>query len=192
MHTLIPRITNHFRALGCSVARSAVKRKADEEKAPLPTHTATLRIPLNFPKPRKNKKLRNWPKTSLCAVLWSDFCWIPSLLVWCLYTALVLLRCRKSDLFDSGVGSLPCVCLWLIPVCGECHACLQLWCLESKICAYFRVSDVSNWSHNESSETQTDVCSRSTGRLHLNLCLVLVVCFGLWESVTWGLVLPSN
>lgn len=59
MHTFTFRITNHFRALGCSVARSAVKRKADEEEAPLLSHTATLRIPLNFPKPRKSKKLKN-------------------------------------------------------------------------------------------------------------------------------------
>lgn len=45
--------------------------------------------------------------------------------------ALVFLWCRKSNLFYSGVGSLPCV---LMPVCGECHACLQLCIFQSQRC----------------------------------------------------------
>ena len=52
---IFPRVVNHFRALGCSVSKLAVKRRADEE-APPPSHVATLKIPLNFPKARKGRK----------------------------------------------------------------------------------------------------------------------------------------
>lgn len=55
------KVMDHFRALGCSVTKSAVKRKAGDDGIPLPSScTANLKIPLSFPKLKKGpRKQRN-------------------------------------------------------------------------------------------------------------------------------------
>ena len=50
---------DHFRALGCGVTRAAVKRKADSSSLTALPFSATLKIPLNFPKPKKGRKSKN-------------------------------------------------------------------------------------------------------------------------------------
>ncbi len=57
------RIMDHFKALGCAVSKRATKRKSpsEEEQSELQavnTCTAVLKIPLNFPKPRSQKKAK--------------------------------------------------------------------------------------------------------------------------------------
>jgi hypothetical protein len=57
---------DHFRALGCVVTKTAVKRKledVDDVDSGAPSSmqatsscTAVLKIPLNFPNPRKGKR----------------------------------------------------------------------------------------------------------------------------------------
>ncbi len=54
---------DHFKALGCAVSKRATKRKSpSEEEEPelqaVNTCTAVLKIPLNFPKPRSQKKAK--------------------------------------------------------------------------------------------------------------------------------------
>ena len=54
---LFVRVVDFYRALGCSVAKTTVKRQLGEDHTPGPAHhTATLKIPLNFPKPKKSHK----------------------------------------------------------------------------------------------------------------------------------------
>lgn len=51
------KVVDFYRALGCSVAKTTVKRQLGEDHTPGPAHhTATLKIPLNFPKPKKSHK----------------------------------------------------------------------------------------------------------------------------------------
>ncbi len=65
VNLLFYSVMDHFRALGCSVSKKAIKRKSSEEdddeldepKA-INTCTAMLKIPLNFPKPRGQKKTK--------------------------------------------------------------------------------------------------------------------------------------
>ncbi len=55
---------DHFRALGCVVTKTAVKRKLDDvdvdsgaaSMQATSSCTAVLKIPLNFPIPRKGKR----------------------------------------------------------------------------------------------------------------------------------------
>lgn len=49
------KITDYFRALGCVVKKSGVKRAADSEDGYGPTVTSVLRIPLSFPKSKRNR-----------------------------------------------------------------------------------------------------------------------------------------
>lgn len=64
----LSRVMDFYKALGCTVSKMAVKRKAlqsdDEDELSTPTQstsscTAVLKIPLNFPKPRTNKQSRH-------------------------------------------------------------------------------------------------------------------------------------
>lgn len=56
---------DHYRALGCTVSKKAIKRKTPDEADLLTTPqatsscTAVLKIPLNFPKPKKGRKSKN-------------------------------------------------------------------------------------------------------------------------------------
>ena len=66
------RVMDHFRALGCVVTKTAVKRKLEDADdvdsgaasasssslalQPTASCTAVLKIPLNFPNPRKGKR----------------------------------------------------------------------------------------------------------------------------------------
>lgn len=56
------RVMDHFRALGCSVSKKARKRKSEEmedsELQVVNSCIAILKIPLNFPKPKSQKKSR--------------------------------------------------------------------------------------------------------------------------------------
>ena len=65
---VIGRVMDHFRALGCVITKTAVKRKLEDvddldsgtasASSSLATSscTAVLKIPLNFPNPRKGKR----------------------------------------------------------------------------------------------------------------------------------------
>lgn len=52
---------DHYRALGCTVSKLGTKRKSEDAdgEQPVSSFTATLKIPLNFPKPRKAKKSKD-------------------------------------------------------------------------------------------------------------------------------------
>ena len=64
------RVMDHFRALGCVVTKTAVKRKLEDvdidpaaassssssSSRPISSCTAVLKIPLNFPNPKRGKR----------------------------------------------------------------------------------------------------------------------------------------
>ena len=62
------RVMDHFRALGCVVTKTAVKRKHEDDdddleaaassnsSQPTSSCTAVLKIPLNFPNPKRGKR----------------------------------------------------------------------------------------------------------------------------------------
>ena len=63
---VVCRVMDHFRALGCVVTKTAVKRKLEDDdidqamasssSRPTSSCTAVLKIPLNFPNPKQGKR----------------------------------------------------------------------------------------------------------------------------------------